>query len=339
MRRHVFFVLSALAVFPATIAYAVDQTVPGSVEAIGSSPSQVTVLTYVSGDDNRDGSVKVEYSEDSTWGNSDDKTICGNLTGGSPRVCYISWLKSDTTYHVKVTYTDPDGVTGGDSYETSAHTRGEDEDKYPPTLAIIKPMEKGVVGGNSSYPVTIDFTVYDRHSGIDGSSVEVVIDGASYSAQPNPDREGYYIFRWSTPTRGWHSVTAKARDKAGNLGYAPTSQFYINSTETAEGVFKGDGKLLVRDNDNQICWDCHGGLKPHSSQYLSPKYGNWSLTCRQCHTPHNTKNIFLVKEQIKTPNSGYRNVDFRSADGFADYSFANKAELGTGPCETCHTKT
>ncbi|MDH4100697.1 MAG: hypothetical protein OEV28_09020, partial [Nitrospirota bacterium] len=76
-----------------------------------------------------------------------------------------------------------------------------------------------------------------------------------------------------------------------------------------------------------------------SSQYLSPKYGNWSLTCRQCHTPHNTKNIFLVKEQIKTPNSGYRNVDFRSADGFADYSFANKAELGTGPCETCHTKT
>ncbi|MDH4100696.1 MAG: hypothetical protein OEV28_09015 [Nitrospirota bacterium] len=325
--------------------HAAAPTVVDSVEAIGSSPTQITVLSYFSGDDNRDGSIKVEYSSSSSFGSSDTHTACEKVTGGSPRVCYISKLDSSKTYHVKVTYSDPDGVSGEATQTVSASTRDSQKDIYPPTLAIIKPMDAGVVGGNSQYPVTIDFTVYDRHSGIDESSVEVVIDGASYHAAPNPDREGYHIYRWGTPTKGWHSVTAKARDKEGNLGYAPTAQFYVNSTTISEGVFAGDGKLLVRDNDNQICWDCHGGIKPHSSQYLSSKYGNWSLTCRQCHTPHNTNNIFLVKEKIKTPNSGTRPVDFRVSAGRdssvpnAEYGYTNKVNPGYGPCETCHTKT
>ncbi|MDH4099374.1 MAG: hypothetical protein OEV28_02215 [Nitrospirota bacterium] len=316
-------------------------TVIRNIEVVASSSSQITVLAGFNGDSNLNGYVTVEYSKDSTWDSSDDKTACGKLTGGSPRTCFVSGLKADTTYYIRVTYTDPDGVTGENGQLFTAHTLSDVSDIFPPTLAIIKPMDGGVAAGNSTYPISIDFTAYDRHSGLRSSTgdVQVVIDGAAYNAARIPGTEDFFTYLWTTPTLGNHTVYARARDNAGNLGYSPVATFNVNSITTEDGIFAGDGKLLVRDNDNQICWDCHGGIKPHSSQYLSPKYGNWSLTCRQCHQPHNTTNIFLVKEQIKTPNSGYRNVDFRSAAGRADYSFANTVTPGTGPCETCHTKT
>lgn len=103
----------------------------------------------------------------------------------------------------------------------------------------------------------------------------------------------------------------------------------------------GDGMLLHRDNDGAACAGCHTVLV-HSSANTTTKYGTWgtTFTCRTCHAPHGTRNIDLVNEVITTPSNGDRVVDFRSmTTGLEAYGLANAVTPGTGPCETCHTRT
>ena len=64
------------------------------------------------------------------------------------------------------------------------------------------------------------------------------------------------------------------------------------------------------------------------------------LACTQCHEPHGTDNIRLVRDVIHTPG---RSATGRSTSttltGFADGSFASPSAPGTGLCEVCHTQT
>lgn len=100
------------------------------------------------------------------------------------------------------------------------------------------------------------------------------------------------------------------------------------------------GKLLRRTNDDGACTGCHK-LKIHNSDSMGNKYGTWGLTftCRTCHTPHRTPNIYVIKTVIATPSSGNKNVDFRFTSGKADYSFGTATTPGNGICEVCHTQT
>ncbi len=109
----------------------------------------------------------------------------------------------------------------------------------------------------------------------------------------------------------------------------------------------GDGNLLVRDNSSQLCVDCHA-IKTHSSANTSSKYGSWAVACRDCHTPHGTPNIFLVRSQITPPAvngvQASRAVEFSAVTGatastlITAKSFANEA-TNNGPCQVCHTRT
>jgi|GEM_PF-3102858 len=102
----------------------------------------------------------------------------------------------------------------------------------------------------------------------------------------------------------------------------------------------GTGTLLVRDFSSQLCTDCHNVMS-HSSQSTSTKYQNWQIVCLECHTPHATKNIFLIKEQILTPNSGLKEVRFYNKTGDASNSYVeSSAGANTrGVCQVCHTQT
>ncbi|MBI5611435.1 MAG: hypothetical protein HY902_21360, partial [Deltaproteobacteria bacterium] len=102
----------------------------------------------------------------------------------------------------------------------------------------------------------------------------------------------------------------------------------------------GDGNLLRRTNDDTACTACHK-VKLHSSATTSTQYGTWgtTFTCRTCHDTHDSKNIYLLRESITTPNSGVKAVDFRNMSGKADYSMATVTTPGNGVCEVCHTKT
>lgn len=111
----------------------------------------------------------------------------------------------------------------------------------------------------------------------------------------------------------------------------------------------GDGNLLRRESSSQLCTDCHA-IKPHSSETAGAKYGSWSTACLDCHTPHGTRNAFLVKDVIDPPatggyaapkrvffsnRSGYSNAPGAATPGDATYANADR----TGPCQVCHTRT
>lgn len=114
---------------------------------------------------------------------------------------------------------------------------------------------------------------------------------------------------------------------------------------------RGAGTELVRDNSSQLCIDCHA-IQLHSSQSTDAKYGSWSTTCRDCHTPHRTTNVKLVKNVIAPPSTnGFqvaRATNFGTAAtgdsalsitsaNFGSSSFTNADN--TGPCQVCHTQT
>ncbi len=129
--------------------------------------------------------------------------------------------------------------------------------------------------------------------------------------------------------------------------FADSSSATYDAAPPALGA--GDGKLLRRDNDDRFCPSCHA-VKIHNSANTSNTYGAWGgdFTCGTCHArAHDTTNLYLVKQQIATPSSGTKTVDFRSTGkitGATVGGIVNGVACGTagaacGPCEVCHTKT
>lgn len=129
----------------------------------------------------------------------------------------------------------------------------------------------------------------------------------------------------------------------------------------------GDGNLLKRSAE-ETCHACHktyknapsdpDAIKSHSSTdtgkwptgwgIAGGKYGE--IVCTTCHTSHDTKNIYLIREQITAPNAPTdqfpgSNVDFRYFSGSAGgdtgyYSFGDDTacyEASYTDQNTCET--
>jgi predicted CXXCH cytochrome family protein len=82
----------------------------------------------------------------------------------------------------------------------------------------------------------------------------------------------------------------------------------------------------------EACQTCHPVTQTHAP-------GGTALPCTQCHDPHGSRNIELVRETITTPSGADRSIDFENLLGVADGSFASASAPGTGVCEICHTTT
>jgi predicted CXXCH cytochrome family protein len=82
------------------------------------------------------------------------------------------------------------------------------------------------------------------------------------------------------------------------------------------------------------CADCHTVQKPH----MDPAAGT-PQQCLQCHDPHGSPNLRLIREAITTPEGNTAPIEFTNRLGRADGSFASATDPGTGVCETCHTAT
>lgn len=93
-------------------------------------------------------------------------------------------------------------------------------------------------------------------------------------------------------------------------------------------------------------WSAQGGWGKEGT-----KYG--AIVCTTCHTTHSTKNIYLIREVIKTPdNSNWAssgtptvNVDFRYLSGSAGVTVGLMGDdtgghtTSTRICEVCHSQT
>jgi hypothetical protein len=82
------------------------------------------------------------------------------------------------------------------------------------------------------------------------------------------------------------------------------------------------------------CADCHSDQMTHPD----PEAG-MPGACAVCHTPHGSRNVLLVQEQLTTPVGTTPAIDFTNLLGLADGSFASVTHPGSGVCEVCHTTT
>jgi predicted CXXCH cytochrome family protein len=82
----------------------------------------------------------------------------------------------------------------------------------------------------------------------------------------------------------------------------------------------------------EACQTCHPATQTHAP-------GGTALPCTQCHDPHGSRNIKLVRETITTPSGADRPIEFDNLLGLMDGSFASASAPGTGACEICHTTT
>lgn len=122
-------------------------------------------------------------------------------------------------------------------------------------------------------------------------------------------------------------------------------------TVTVKAAKTGNGMLLARDSSSQLCLDCHNilghsSMTSHGSQTTPSVFGNWETICLDCHTPHNTRNIDLVKDNIfwsfYSATIGTRAVKLYTKAGDTANSFVNSSLTGTnvnGVCQVCHRKT
>lgn len=115
--------------------------------------------------------------------------------------------------------------------------------------------------------------------------------------------------------------------------------FLLLMTTSTIAAGPGDGNLLKRSGE-ETCHACHrtyknapgdpDAIKSHSSTSNTKWPSGWGIAggkygeivCTTCHTTHNTKNIYLIREQITAPNAPTdqfpgSTVDFRYLSGAA----------------------
>lgn len=115
--------------------------------------------------------------------------------------------------------------------------------------------------------------------------------------------------------------------------------FLLLMTTSTIAAGPGDGNLLKR-SEEETCHACHktyknapsdpDAIKSHSSTSNAKWPSGWGIAggkygeivCTTCHTTHNTKNIYLIREQITAPNAPTDQfpgsaVDFRYLSGAA----------------------
>jgi hypothetical protein len=331
---------------PATCA--ANATTTGTATAQLSSCKQLTVSAPFTGDGDGDGSVRVEFNTTNSWPGT---VSCDAVTGSSPRQCLVTGLTASTQYWIRVTWSDPDTVTGTSPQVLGpATTPACGADEAPPTILFLTPAKNAILGGTDTVKVQVWDAVGLAASNpvqwsVDGgaSSVAVAIN-ANYSCGT-----GCSVYELTLDTSalatGPHYITVQATDAASNVARASQS-FRAQSASTLP---QGGGTLLRRTHSSQLCADCHA-MSTHSSQTAnSTKYGNWAIDCLTCHTPHKTTNIALIRPVIETPNSGAAAVAFRQNDKsgqtnpqygqLGDYSGGGGVPYTDGICETCHTKT
>ncbi|WP_248357101.1 hypothetical protein [Anaeromyxobacter oryzae] len=216
-----------------------------------------------------------------------------------------------------------------------------------PLVVIVNPMDGGVVGqrirveARVQHPLGLGAIASVRLSiaGASTSSIALVQNARYAGAGGSAIYEATVALLPGTST-----LVATATDTEGR---ATTSA--VVSVVANAGM--GDGNLLVRDNSSQLCTACHV-LSDHGSETLGRAYGAWTTTCRDCHAPHGTRNVELIRETIKPPfvtgteapparpvrigtPTGYSAAGGVANPGLA--SFANGD--GSGPCQVCHTRT
>ncbi len=220
-------------------------------------------------------------------------------------------------------------------------------DSAAPVVVVVDPMDGGVVGTRLRVQARVQ-----HPAGLGAvTGVSLSATGATVATVPLARNASYALAGGAgmyeaivTLARGASTLVATATDGAGRSTTSAPVAIVANAAA-------GDGDLLARDDSSQLCSACHANAD-HGSETAGRAYGAWTTTCRDCHAPHGTRNLRLVRETIRppwvtgpsapvpAPVRFARRTGYAAAGGAASWSEASFANGdGTGPCQVCHTRT
>jgi hypothetical protein len=316
-------------------------------------------------DSNGNGSIDLgtdDFLSNSYWSSSESLYVFSDIAlevaAGAPRTLLIAMhtaagaevgkfftmSASDTGVSIEddANTVNPFAITGS-SFDLIESAAAGSAIAEAPTVGLLNPTD----GANVSGTFLVQVQVYNPDGLNNLTSLDLSTDGGSSTAYSfdlvNDQNLNYNVGTnagvYETPLTllpGGYTLVAKAQNSV------PLTATSLAAVIVVDTSLNGDGNLLVRDNADQLCSDCHA-LKSHSSQSTGDKYGSWAIGCRNCHTPHNTTNIYLIKEKIAVPNfgssGGTATVRFWETTGIdaPKPSYANSDN--SGPCQVCHTRT
>jgi hypothetical protein len=142
-----------------------------------------------------------------------------NKIGQSASTSYTDTTASGTVYY-KVTARDASGNIGAPSTEVSATV-----DTSAPVVSMTAPANNATVSG----PVVVSATASDN---VAVSGVQFLLDGNNLGSE---DTTSPYSLTWDSTTvaNGAHSLSARARDGAGNVRTATAVSVTVNNSVKA----------------------------------------------------------------------------------------------------------
>jgi chitodextrinase len=199
--------------------------------ASGSITQTSATITWTT-DEQADSQVK--YGLTSSYG-STTTLDTGKVTSHSVT---ISGLTAGTTYHYQVVSKDASG-NAGSSTDKSFTTDAPSGDTTNPTTSMTAPSAGATVSGT----VTVSASASDN-VGVVG--VQFKLDGANLGSE---DTGSPYSVSWNTTgvSNGSHTLTAVARDAAGNTKTASSVTVTVNNQSSIPADINQDGHVDYLD--------------------------------------------------------------------------------------------
>jgi Bacterial Ig domain/Immunoglobulin I-set domain len=181
----------------------------------------------------------------------------------------LAGLTANTLYHYRVHSKNSSGVesiSGDFAFQTNNTT-----DTTPPTVSITAPATGATVSGSATLTASASDNV-----GV--TSVQFLLDGANLGSALTASP---YTMSWDTTTasNGTHSLTAQARDAAGNVGTSTAVSVTVsNTTGTTTQNFQqrcaAAGVLVCEGFDTSASF-----TQPASGSMSGMNYGGSSSDC------------------------------------------------------------
>jgi hypothetical protein len=216
-----------------TVNFTVPDTTAPTISAVASGSLTQTGAT-VTWTTNEASDSQVEYGTTTSYGSS--TTL--NTTKVTAHSVSVTGLTSSTTYHYRVKSKDAAGnlATSPDATFTTQAPAG---DTTAPTVSVTAPAGGSTVSGTTAVTANASDNV-----GVVG--VQFKLDGTNLGSE---DTASPYSVSWNTlnATNGTHTLTAVARDAAGNTKSATNITVTVsNSSFLAEDI-NMDGHVDILD--------------------------------------------------------------------------------------------
>lgn len=162
----------------------------------------------------------------------------GKYEGTATAPSVTSWNKENHKYGAVVQATDNAGnVTTVDRTDETlgASLQLRVLEKTAPTIVIVTPAASAYITEGTP---TFQFKIKDADSGLDTTTLKLVLDGTEittgFNISSEPDEDGFYTVEYTPATalaEGSHSYTISVDDNDGNTGTSAETSFTVDTVD------------------------------------------------------------------------------------------------------------